>query len=482
MQKGGHIIKTTFNPFLPSWEYIPDGEPYVFGERLYLYGSHDKFGGDQFCMNDYVCWSTPVDDLSAWRYEGVIYRKNQDPRNPEGISRMYAPDVQPGLDGRYYLYYAFDDTGITSVAVCDSPAGEYTYHGTIQYSDGSVVGEKQGDMYHFDPGIFIDDDERIYLYSGFGIGDGAEPYFGGRKANGLYWMELDKDMITVISGPTLLIKGNMMDGKKNHGFFEAASIRKINNVYFLVYSSTLSHELCYMTSDRPDRGFTFRGTIVSNADVGYAGRMQEHQLNHTGNTHGGLVQIKGQWYIFYHRQTNRTHFSRQACAEPVIIEGDGTIKQIEVTSCGLNGGPLPGIGLYPAYIACNLFTNDHTGYDEKDYENDKRPYLTQDGGDRESGDDQYITEWRQDGVIGFKYFTLDGTKRISITVKGNGEGHIDLLLDMNESPLVTIPVKAEMDYQAFAGCFPPQQKVTALYLRFNGTGSLCLKEFILTKG
>lgn len=38
------------NPFLPLWEYIPDGEPYVFedpdkpGEyRVYIYGSHDSY-------------------------------------------------------------------------------------------------------------------------------------------------------------------------------------------------------------------------------------------------------------------------------------------------------------------------------------------------------------------------------------------------------------------------------------------------------
>ena len=24
-----------FNPYLPEWEYIPDGEPYVFGGRVY---------------------------------------------------------------------------------------------------------------------------------------------------------------------------------------------------------------------------------------------------------------------------------------------------------------------------------------------------------------------------------------------------------------------------------------------------------------
>ena len=36
------------NPYLPEWEHIPDGEPYVFAdpdnpgkERLYIYGSHD---------------------------------------------------------------------------------------------------------------------------------------------------------------------------------------------------------------------------------------------------------------------------------------------------------------------------------------------------------------------------------------------------------------------------------------------------------
>ena len=46
-----------FNPYLPSWEYIPDGEPYVFGDRVYVYGSHDSFGAPIFCVKDYVCWS-----------------------------------------------------------------------------------------------------------------------------------------------------------------------------------------------------------------------------------------------------------------------------------------------------------------------------------------------------------------------------------------------------------------------------------------
>lgn len=73
--------KQAFNPYLPSWEYIPDGEPHVFDGRIYLYGSHDRFGSAGFCLNDYVCWSADVHNLTDWRYEGVIYRKDQDPVN-----------------------------------------------------------------------------------------------------------------------------------------------------------------------------------------------------------------------------------------------------------------------------------------------------------------------------------------------------------------------------------------------------------------
>ena len=74
-----------YNPYLPLENYIPDGEPHVFGDRLYVYGSHDEENGTEFCVLDYECFSTPVDDLSDWRSEGIIYRAEQDPgRNEKG--------------------------------------------------------------------------------------------------------------------------------------------------------------------------------------------------------------------------------------------------------------------------------------------------------------------------------------------------------------------------------------------------------------
>ncbi len=89
--KGDLIKGQAFNPYLPSWGYMPDGEPHVFDGRVYIYGSHDRFNGGGFCVNDYETWSAPADDLNDWRYEDVIYKKTYDP-NYHGRDSMYAPD------------------------------------------------------------------------------------------------------------------------------------------------------------------------------------------------------------------------------------------------------------------------------------------------------------------------------------------------------------------------------------------------------
>ena len=213
--------KQAYNPYLPSWEYIPDGEPYVFNDRVYIYGSHDRFRGHAYCLNDYVCWSAPADDLGDWRYEGVIYRKTQDPLNPDGYMCLYAPDVTVGPDGRYYLYYVLDKVPVVSVAVCDTPAGEYEFYGYVHYADGTRLGEKEGDEPQFDPGVMTEG-ENTYLYTGFcAIGD--------KSRSGPMGTVLGPDMLTIKEGPVNIApsqpysKGSSFEG---HEFFEAPSIRK----------------------------------------------------------------------------------------------------------------------------------------------------------------------------------------------------------------------------------------------------------------
>ena len=97
-------LSTVGNPYMPLWEHIPDGEPYVFEDpdqpgkyRVYVYGSHDNLI-DAYCGRDQVVWSASVDSLNNWRYDGeiLVVGKNRDgePFDSAGTADvLYAPDV-----------------------------------------------------------------------------------------------------------------------------------------------------------------------------------------------------------------------------------------------------------------------------------------------------------------------------------------------------------------------------------------------------
>ena len=93
-------------------------------------------------------------------------------------------------------------------------------------------------------------------------------------------------------------------------------------------------------------------------------RGEKHYLFDFGFHFGDWLALDGATPVsythldVYKRQTHGTAFSRQGCADRVVICEDGTIPQIEITSCGLNDGPLPAIGQYSAYIACHLTEGD----------------------------------------------------------------------------------------------------------------------------
>lgn len=446
------------NPYLPSWEYVPDGEPYVFGDRVYVYGSHDQFNGHVFCMGDYICWSAPVDDLGNWRYEGVIYPRNEDPLNKDGHMCLYAPDVTVGPDGRYYLYYVLDKVSVVSVAVCDTPAGRYQFLGYVHYADGTRLGDRSGDEPQFDPGVLTEGD-RTYMYTGFcGHGD--------KSRHGSMVTVLGPDMLTIVEEPRFVVPGAMYaegTGFEGHAFFEASSIRKHGDTYYFVYSSTPMHELCYATSKSPLEGFRYGGVIVSNNDM-HLGDEPDLPKAYGGNNHGSIVEIAGQWYIFYHRQTNAHWFSRQGCAEPIFIEADGSIKQVEMTSCGLNGGPLPGKGEYPAYIACHLYTPTRSVYAD----DPAAPRVTQDGkdGDEIPGHIAFI----KDGtVIGFKYFDFQNVTSITLRTRAYCNGVFQVSTSPNGPILAEIPVVSSNIWVDNTAPIALPNGKHALYLTYHGT-------------
>ena len=489
-------MEQIYNPYLPLTEHIPDGEPHVFGDRVYIYGSHDRAGGTAYCQDHYNVWSAPVDDLRDWRNEGVSYRRDQDPSNAADDKQLWAPDVTQGPDGRYYLYYCFSFYPEIGVAVSDSPAGPFEYYGHVHYPAHILDGKLLQEDMVFDPAVLTDDDGRVWLYYGFAPACEKEFRFPKLSEEELAQMpagqrerfralseksfgensmvvELEPDMVTTKTEPKILIPGGHHTagtGFEGHGFFEASSIRKINGTYYFVYSSHKSHELCYAVSDRPDGGFVYGGTLVSNGDIGLKGR--EKPVYPLGNNHGGLVQVGDSLYIFYHRQTNGTEFSRQGCAEQVVLQPDGSISQVEISSCGLNGGPLAAAGSYPAAIACHLTDPTVTG--KIDYTD---PAMKTQVRVTERQNQAYVTGIRDGATVGYKYFafagadllalelrgTFSGTVTVSHDEKGNRViGEIELGLSAPDWAMVMLPIT-------------PRKGKRALYLRFAGEGELDLK-------
>jgi len=472
------VKKQGFNPYLPSWEYIPDGEPHVFDGRVYVYGSHDRFNGHAYCLNDYVCWSAPADDLADWRYEGVIYPKTEDPLNPDSFMCLYAPDVTKGPDGRYYLFYVLDKVSIVSVAVSDTPAGHYKFHGYVRDQAGNRLGERPGDQPQFDPGV-LTEGEITYLYTGFcGSWD--------KSRNGAMATVLGPDMLTILEDPVFVAPSKPYaagTGFEGHEFFEAPSIRKRGDTYYFIYSSIAMTELCYATSSRPTGGFTYRGVIVSNNDLHIdTYKPADKPMAYGGNNHGSMVEIAGQWYIFYHRQTNGTNFSRQGCIERIHFHEDGSIPQVELTSCGPNEGPLIGQGEYAGYLACNLFAREEalTTGAPGEWMDCRFPKVTQDGrdGDENPG---YVANLRDGATAGFKYFDCQGIRCVSIRVRGYCKGAMEVRTRWDGPSLGSIPVDFTNEWKTYSADIAIPDGVNALYFTYNGHGGANLASFALQR-
>ena len=299
-------------------------------------------------------------------------------------------------------------------------------------------------------------------------------------------LELEPDMVTIKAGPDLLFPTKKRPGHfENHAFFEASSIRKVDGKYCFIYSSEHNHELCYAMGDNPRGPFTFGGTLVDIGDLFLDGSADESRAsNYLGNTHGSIEKIGADWYVFYHRQTNRHSYSRQGCAEKLTRTPEGGFRQAEVTSCGLNGGPLKGEGRYPASIACNLWSGRGTArYDIRlpRLRLAAHPYFTQEGKDGTEYDTQYIANMRNGATAGFKYFEFRGLRAVTIETRGRGSGEFVISDDPNFSWIAArIPVKLGADrWTELSAPCAMADGTRALYIQYRGGGQVDFRSVTL---
>ncbi len=160
------------NPFLPLWEYIPDGEPYIFEDpdrpgqyRVYIYGSHDSMRKD-YCGREQVLWSAPINDLNNWRYDGIIFESKTDALgqwlNKNGTGDiLFAPDIveikEKNGKKTYYLYPNNQGKGRNGmVAKSDRPDGPFKVCNWNPESPQETIG-----VLGFDPAVLADDEYTV---------------------------------------------------------------------------------------------------------------------------------------------------------------------------------------------------------------------------------------------------------------------------------------------------------------------------------
>ena len=465
------------NPYMPLWEHIPDGEPYVFEDpdqpgkyRVYVYGSHDDIITD-YCGRDQVVWSASVDSLENWRYDGVILvvDKNAkgEPFDSAGTADvLFAPDVALVTDStgkKTYYLFPNDQTGFRNglIAKSNRPDGPFEVCNWNAENPNQVDGVLQ-----FDPAVFVDDDGRVYGYWGF---------------ERSYAAEFDPTTMATVKPGTEIVE-DMISGRFQEGrfkFFEASSIRKIKDKYVFIYSRfteegefglpSSNYTLAYAYGDHPLGPWTYGGTIID----GRAREVNEQgdtiaSATPDGNTHGSICEINGQWYVFYHRQTGTDEFARQAMVAPIDVmveEGKGgkvVISEGEYNSEGFALNGLNPLERHAAAIAC-WYTGPKPATHEWPNNTFYGSYIAAGYGGKEgmtkqealATTEKYAAPYdlryntnpvvnNTDGsIVGYKYFNFDGTQ---------GRDSLQLLLNLTPEGIDgTIEIMADRPWSSQGG-------------------------------
>jgi len=474
-------LTTVGNPYLPLWEHIPDGEPYVLEDpdchgkqRVYIYGSHDSRITDYY-GRELVVWSASVDSLHQWRYDGEILKveknANGEMLDSTGLADvLFAPDItlvtHANGEKTYFLYPNDQHDGRNSlIAKSSRPDGPFEVCNWSPENPNATIG-----ILAFDPAVFVDDDGRVYGYWGY---------------KHSYAAELDPATMATLKPGTKIVDG-MVSGCNEPGefrFYEASSIRKIKDKYVFIFSRFTkdgefglpisNYNLAYAYSDQPLGPWTYGGTIIDarGRDIDEKGDTIATGLV-SGNTHGSICEINGQWYVFYHRQTGTNEYARQAMVAPIEVKvQEGKGGKVEISEGELNSEGFATNGLNPlerhsAGIACwltgpkvmvqnwpvNIF---YGSYVASSYGTDDKfevPYELHNNTNK-------IVNNTDGSIVGYKYFNFtetrgkDGIRLLLRLIPEGIDGTITILADrpwesQGGKVLGSIELKADMPHES----------------------------------
>ncbi len=290
--------------------FTADPAPLVYNDTLFLYVGHDEDDApdDGFVMKEYLCFSTT--DMVNWTHHESVFTTETlgwaAPNNANAAQVAYR-------NNKFYYYIspwsALPDGGdCIAVGVSDSPFGPFKDaigKPLISPNQTNYSGHLWEDL---DPSVFIDNDGQAYLYWG---------------NNALYAVKLNDDMISYTGEIiTFDIKDKAAFGPD---FEEAPWLFKHNSTYYLFYAAHIPESIYYATSNSPLGPWKYGGVIM------------EAMAQGCMSNHPGVIQYKGNWYLFYQNQDLPNGIDKRRCinVQPFDINADGSISKIPHTKEGV---------------------------------------------------------------------------------------------------------------------------------------------------
>ena len=308
------LLAQAQNPVIRD-QFAADPTARVFNNKVYLYPSHDIFPPegqrqDWFCMEDYHVFSS--ENLTDWTDHGVIITQNKVPWVKPDSYSMWAPDCIE-RNGKYYFYFPSapnDGRGFgIGVAIADSPEGPFI-----------PEPENIKGISGIDPCVLQASDGNAYIFWGAGRCAKLKPNMkelaDDTPTEIVKWGDHEFEMYGV----------NCLKDLPNRQA-EGPFAFEYNGNYYLTYPYVRENTevLGYAMSKNPMGPYEYKGLI-----------MPEHD-NGCWTNHHSIINYKGQWYLFYHRN----HFSprddkrRSVCIEKLFFNPDGTIQEVKQTMRGV---------------------------------------------------------------------------------------------------------------------------------------------------
>ena len=308
------LLAQAQNPVIRD-QFAADPTARVFNDKVYLYPSHDIFPPegqrqDWFCMEDYHVFSS--ENLTDWTDHGVIVTQNKVPWVKPDSYSMWAPDCIE-RNGKYYFYFPSapkDGRGFgIGVAISDSPEGPFI-----------PEPENIKGISGIDPCVLQASDGNAYIFWGAGRCAKLKPNMkelaDDTPTETVKWGDHEFEL----SGVNCL---KDLPNRQAEGPFAF----EYNGNYYLTYPYVRENTevLGYAMSKNPMGPYEYKGLI-----------MPEHD-NGCWTNHHSIINYKGQWYLFYHRN----HFSprddkrRSVCIEKLFFNPDGTIQEVKQTMRGV---------------------------------------------------------------------------------------------------------------------------------------------------